>query len=74
VSASAIEKGIPMPERAPRRSWRVFDEMEPGDSISVPQDAKWKAWNALQSYKRRRPGRVFATASDGDVLRIWRQK
>lgn len=81
---SGIESGIPIPPRRkanfelemPEIPW---DNMEPGDSVLIKT-----TWELLQKIRERvctakcaikkKDGRVFVVRSEGDTIRLWRDK
>jgi hypothetical protein len=68
-SAFKIESGVPLPQRAIRFP---FDRMKVGDSILVDFDLKYRAKNAIGTYRKKVPGTRFATHTSDDGYRIWR--
>ena len=65
-----IEKGSVLPN--PRVVYAYpYEEMEVGDSFTVPVTARAKVLNA--NYRAsKRLGVKFSSKSEGDVLRVWR--
>ena len=66
----ALESGIAMPK--PRVVYAYpYEEMEVGDSFTVPVEARAKVLNA--NYRAgKRMQRVFVARTEGDIVRVWR--
>jgi len=65
-----VERGIGMPK--PRVVFSYpYEEMEVGDSFTVPAGARAKVLNA--NYRAsKRLGMRFQAKTEGDVVRVWR--
>ena len=70
MQAIEREKGIAMPQ--PRVVYAYpYDEMDVGDSFTVPVQARAKVLNA--NYRAgKRLQRVFVARTEGDQIRVWR--
>ena len=66
----AVERGVGMP--SPRVVYAYpYEDMEIGDSFTVPVSARQKVLNA--NYRAgKRLGMVFQARTEGEVVRIWR--
>jgi hypothetical protein len=75
ISAFKIEKGIPLIEPARRiNQWnRLFDGMEPGDSVLVPNEARMALSHAQLKYRKTASHVIFAIRKVSEThTRIWR--
>jgi len=65
-----VERGIGMP--MPRVVYAYpYEEMDVGDSFTVPVSARQKVLNA--NYRAsKRLGLKFMAKTEGDVIRVWR--
>jgi hypothetical protein len=66
-----IEKGVPIPPKAPERLVDLFRQMKPGDSVKVP-GKKWGiiAGNAHMVFGKGN----YAARANGTGIRVWRLK
>lgn len=68
-----VERGIPLPPKMAERLKRYrFDEMEPGDSFTVPANRAMSLRSAATRYRKLNPGWDYVTATEGDRARVWR--
>ena len=51
-----------------------FEQLQPGDSFTVPVERAQSARVALQRFKRSHPKLAFVTRIEGERARIWRVK
>ena len=68
--AITVERGVGLP--APRMVYAYpYEEMDVGDSFTVPVAARGKVLNA--NYRAgKRLGMRFEARTEGDVVRVWR--
>ena len=65
-----LERGIGMPK--PRVVFSYpYEDMDVGDSFTVPSEARAKVLNAnYRAFKRL--GKRFQAKTEGEVIRVWR--
>jgi hypothetical protein len=70
MQAIEVERGLDMP--VPRVVYSYpYEEMDVGDSFTVPVSARQKVLNA--NYRAsKRLGLKFMAKTEGDVVRVWR--
>jgi hypothetical protein len=71
---SPIVRDVPVP--APNDYLRryPFEQLQPGDSFTVPVERAQSARVALQRFKAKYPKRQFTSRIEGERCRIWRTK
>ena len=76
-SKIVIEKDVPLADPYVRRApWpAVFDQMDVGDSVKLPKEARGAVAHAMQAYKKKpgHEGKDFALRLMDEVsMRVWR--
>ena len=67
-----LERGIEMPKAREVYAY-PYEEMDVGDSFTVPVSARQKVLNA--NYRAsRRLGCGYTAKTEGDVIRVWRTR
>ena len=70
ITEIGIEVGVPAPKIRVVYAY-PYEDMDVGDSFTVPLSARAKVLNA--SYRAgKRLGWVFTAKTEGDVVRVWR--
>jgi len=70
ITEIGIESGVPAPKMRVVYAY-PYEDMEVGDSFTVPLSARAKVLNA--NYRAgKRLGWVFTAKTEGDVVRVWR--
>jgi len=72
ITDIAIDKGLDMPKKRVVYSY-PYEQMDIGDSFSVPLSARQKVLNA-NFRAARRLGIELTAKTDGEVVRIWRTR
>lgn len=75
LNSIKIESGVPKPEKAYRqRSWaQIFDQMKPGDSFQLPNEARPSGAKALQNYRKATGAYLVMVRVSATHSRIWRE-
>lgn len=74
LDVSPIVADVPIP--APN-DWALrypFEQLQPGDSFTVPVERAQSARVALGRFKAKYPKRQFTSRIEGERCRIWRVK
>ena len=70
ITEIGIESGVPAPKVRVVYAY-PYEDMEVGDSFTVPLSARAKVLNA--NYRAgKRLGRYFAARTEGETVRVWR--
>jgi len=74
LDVSVIVRDVPVP--APNDYLRryPFEQLQPGESFTVPVERAQSARVALQRFKAKYPKRRFTSRIEGERARIWRVK
>jgi hypothetical protein len=70
---SPLTDAVPAPAGPAQGNRRYpFDDMEVGDSFTLPQDRKRSMQSSVALFRRKFPARRFTWRTEGDRLRVWR--
>lgn len=68
-----IEKGVPLSDQRGRpMKWGKFAEMEPGDSVFVPDLNAYRMSGRLAPTKKKYPNRQYTIRTVDGGCRVWR--
>jgi len=74
LDVSPIVRDVPVPAPNDWLKRYPFEQLQPGDSFTVPVERAASMRVALQRHKAKYPKRQFTSRIEGERCRIWRVK